>query len=303
MLRPYQARAVEQTVPRLWESGKSSVVLVAPTGSGKTVMGCALVQRIIAKRHGQVWWLAHAQELIDQPADDLRGMGLDYAFVKSGRSANAASLVQLAQVQSMITRAVVPAPSCSRAFIVIDEAHHCRAQTYTLLRMRLLEAYQYVYFLLLTATPYRHDGQGLRDMAHALVEATTPRQLIAIGAIADPIYYSEPDEEEAPAEQAPQRAKLMGDVVQTWLARSGGAPSIYRAVNRAHSRALVERFRKAGARAEHLDGDTPDPMRVRMLGRLSVGAAKLRTGVALRAAASQGWQDESATPLHYHRRV
>ena len=48
MLRPYQARAVEQTVPRLWEAGKSSVVLVAPTGSGKTVMGCALVQRIIA---------------------------------------------------------------------------------------------------------------------------------------------------------------------------------------------------------------------------------------------------------------
>ena len=47
ILRPYQARAVEQTVPRLWEAGKSSVVLVAPTGGGKTVMGCALVQRII----------------------------------------------------------------------------------------------------------------------------------------------------------------------------------------------------------------------------------------------------------------
>jgi superfamily II DNA or RNA helicase len=127
-LRPYQAQAVEQTVPRLWEAGKSSVVLVAPTGSGKTVMGCALIRRIITRGHGQVWWLAHAQELIDQPADDLRGMGVAYAFVKSGRSADASSLVQLAQVQSMISRAVVPAPGCNRAFIVIDE---CFPMTFT----------------------------------------------------------------------------------------------------------------------------------------------------------------------------
>ena len=271
ILRPYQARAVEQIVPRLWEAGKSSVVLVAPTGSGKTVMGCALVQRIITKAHGQVWWLAHAQELIDQPADDLRGMGVAHAFVKSGRAADHTSLVQLAQTQSLVSRAITPAPGCSRAFVVVDEAHHLRCATQTLLRMRLMEAYRYVYFLLLTATPYRHDGQGLRDMAHALVEATTPRQLIGVGAICDPVYYSEPDAEEAPAEQAPQRAKLMGDVVATWLRHSDGAPSIYRAVNRAHSRALVERFRKAGARADHLDGDTPDPVRVRMLGRLAIG--------------------------------
>ena len=60
-----------------------------------------------------------------------------------------------------------------------------KAQTYQRILRELRQTYQHVYVVYLTATPNRLDGQGLGDVSDALVEATTPRKLIAEGFITE----------------------------------------------------------------------------------------------------------------------
>ena len=62
-LRPYQRTAVAETEAALAAGEK--VILVAPTGSGKTVMGAAIAKHT-AEQHRGVLFLAHRREIIDQ---------------------------------------------------------------------------------------------------------------------------------------------------------------------------------------------------------------------------------------------
>ena len=62
-LRPYQETAVAETEAALAAGEK--VILVAPTGSGKTVMGAAIAKHT-AEQHRGVLFLAHRREIIDQ---------------------------------------------------------------------------------------------------------------------------------------------------------------------------------------------------------------------------------------------
>jgi len=57
-LRGYQRSAVERAIAAVWRNP----VVVAPTGSGKTVMGAEIVRRL----GGRVLWIAHRRELLQQ---------------------------------------------------------------------------------------------------------------------------------------------------------------------------------------------------------------------------------------------
>src|SRR6516164_7766864 len=72
--RPFQSRALESCRAQ-FRAGKKAVLLVSPTGSGKTCMGAMMVASHVA-RGGKVSWLAHRIELVDQAAATLRGFGL-----------------------------------------------------------------------------------------------------------------------------------------------------------------------------------------------------------------------------------
>lgn len=273
--RPYQIKLVDQTTPDLWRRGFRSVVWVAPTGAGKTRMAHRLIRKVHDADWAQRWFVAHTEELIDQPADDFAGDGIPHAFIKAGRDPDPNCATQICQVQTMINRQLVVAPDRNgrpykRAIVFIDEAHHVKASTYLRIRERLIALYELIYFILLTATPYRRDGRGLADVADALVEATTPRELIDNGWLVDPIYFATPPPPEN-AEPQVRRARLVGDVVDTWKRRSRGLPTVGRAINIAHSLALVERFRAQGVRAEHIDGDTPPELRRELYARLAIG--------------------------------
>ena len=55
-------------------------ILVAPTGSGKTVMATALVEELSLP----TLWLAHRKELIDQAANRLAAHGLSGGIIMAG---------------------------------------------------------------------------------------------------------------------------------------------------------------------------------------------------------------------------
>mgnify|MGYP007071569920 CR=1 FL=1 len=279
-LRRYQHMAVQRVVDTL----KRNPVLVAPTGSGKTVMGCALVQWLDAP----TLWLAHRKELIDQAAGTL-AQYLDFppGIIMAGYSSSELSSVQVASVQTLVRRSM-PAVG----LIVIDEAHHATAGAY----QNILAAYPNVPRVGLTATPFRLDGQGLGDVFGDIVVAAYTDELVQRGVLHAPKVYAghSPDlrgvkksmGDYVTAQLASRMAGLEGDIVANWQARAAGKKTVVFAVNVDHSKTIVDQFRAAGVTAEHLDGSTPRTERDDILARLRNGAVQVVSNCMV---LTEGW--------------
>lgn len=281
--RDYQHLAARQLLPRAWLSGKKAPLVVAPVGAGKTFMMQMVAKDRFEKGRADFWHLAHRRELIEQPWNLLRSVGLPATRVLAGENPDPTSPLHVASVATLARREIVP---CRRQCVIsVDEAHRTVSDSYLRLIARFREAYgdENVLLVLWTATPYRLDGRSLGDVADEIIEVVTPEQLFANGVLMEPKVLGADDPDlsgvarrggdfvpEALAERMDNQ-KLVGNTVDQWIKHSGGAPSVYFACSIAHSQHLVERFQAAGVRAAHLDGETPLAERSRILARLAIG--------------------------------
>ena len=274
-LRPYQQQAIN-SVRNLWRQGKRSTVLVAPTGAGKTAVAEEFIRLTLASRRARVYFLAHATELVAQPLDRLRRSGFRVGAIKAGMPPDPEALVQVASTATIVRREIIQMPE-GTALVIVDEAHRCRSETHESIIANMRQSHRNVYFILLTATPYRLDQRGLGDVSDSLVELVTPSELIDAGYLLDPVCYDAPRDNEDPT-----RPKLIGDVVETWRKHSHNLPTICRAVNIAHSVAIAQRFRDAGIPAAHISGDMGDDERASLFARLAIGPTQ-SDGIAVLA--------------------
>lgn len=182
-LRDYQTRAVRR-VREEWDAGHRSVCLVAPTGSGKTTMGAA----IVATAQRSVW-VAHRRELVSQAADRLRRDGLLVGVLCPGHDRDDAAPIQVGTIQTLLAGGHHP----DADLVVLDEAHHYAPASEHW--STFAAAYQGSKVLGLTATPERRDGSPLGDVFDALVEAASYSELIAAGHLVDCHVFRGPDDE------------------------------------------------------------------------------------------------------------
>ena len=175
-LRHYQEAAIS-LARREMRAGHKRVVLVLPTGAGKTRVGAAVVASSLSKG-GRVLWLAHRAELVEQAAATLAGFGLPVGVVaaSSAREPRPDAPVQVASIQTLLARET-HRPAAS--LLVWDEAHHASeaAECWA----SLLSAYDGIPLLGLTATPERGDGAGLAPLFTGLVVGATVRALTEQG--------------------------------------------------------------------------------------------------------------------------
>lgn len=164
ILRHYQ-RAAVRSLWSAYRDGKRAVLIVAPTGSGKTTIATVAARDYLAAHQqagGRVVWIAHRDELLDQAAATLQRAGLAVGY----RGVGASAPVQVRMVQSLARRGEVPEGS----LVVLDECHHYAgsnrwtdvARTYLGARAKILG---------LTATPARADGQALHGFDHLVTSA------------------------------------------------------------------------------------------------------------------------------------
>jgi DNA repair protein RadD len=156
-LRDYQRRAVAD-VQQAYGNGSRSVLLVLPTGAGKTTVASEL-----CRGRGRVLWIAHRRELIAQADARLESFGITDRIVVS--------------VQSL-TMPGAEIPACD--FAVYDEAHHLPKDTAWASVGDALRA-SGVLSLGLTATPQRADGKGLGGTFDKLIVGATPGELMESG--------------------------------------------------------------------------------------------------------------------------
>lgn len=275
--RDYQTTAVDK-IKTLWSQGKRRVVVVGPVGSGKTYVAELLIVPILAHKWAQVFFCAHTESLLDQPALRYQDANIRAAFIKAGRDADPDAMLQFCSVPTLVRRDVVA--KHRRAVVFYDEAHRVKSATALQVLANLSQLFEFVYVVYLTATPYRLDGKGLADVADALIEIATPRQLMDAGVLCRPHYYNEPLPE-GETEEVIFRPGIVGDVVAEWLKHAQGLPTICRAYSLDHSKLLAQRFREAGVRAAHIDGTMSTAQRRLLLVGLSVGGAVSQHPLAL----------------------
>lgn len=282
-LRTYQRQAID-ALGASHRAGHRRTVLVAPTGSGKTVLAGSIIQSVTG-RGGRVLFLAHRQELIEQPSKMLDYMGIDHGVIKSGHWRVRPRLsVQVASVQTLVNR-LDRAPSAD--LIIVDETHRIMATTYT----RILDRYQGALTVGLTATPWRLDGRGLGDVFSDMIVVATVRELVDDGHLISPrtfapsapdlsgVRKSRGDYNGRQLAEACDRTGLIGDIVSHWQRLASGRKTVCFATSVEHSKHIVNSFCNAGVRAEHLDGGMPDGERKRILRSLSDGDTMVLSNV------------------------
>lgn len=289
MLRPYQALAIDEIRARI-RSGKRRIVVVAPTGAGKTILAVHLIERILANGKN-VLFLTHRIELIDQLSSKLDAINIDHGVIQGNHPRLRPWLpIQIASVPTLARRQSLP----DAAVVFVDECHHTTSASFS----GVLARYPDAIVLGLTATPYRADGHGLDAHYEDLVVVAQTQNLIDDGFLVPPRVFapSEPDLSSVRVTAgefntrdlaaAVDRPQIVGNVVDTWLSRGENRITVCFAVNIQHSKDLIARFRAAGVPAEHFDAETPEQERRAVLARIATGQTRVLSNVGL---VTEGW--------------
>jgi DNA repair protein RadD len=267
-LYPFQATAVS-AVREAWATSRR-VLLVSPTGSGKTRMGVACVLEAVAEGR-QVLWMAPRRELVTQALERLRAEGLgEIGILAAGIEDPAPNArVRVASLQTLLRRDVAP----ESGLVVCDEAHHYVSEEWGAYVRRHGDAR----VLGLTATPERGDGRPLGDLFERLVVAAQSSELIARGVLV-------PCDVLAPKKGLGH--KIARAPVEAWKEHANRRPTIVFCKNRTHALAVTREFQRERARVAFVSAMTPRAERARVLAAFKAGAIDVLVNVFLLV---EGW--------------
>jgi superfamily II DNA or RNA helicase len=311
VLRPYQATVIEKIADAIAE-GRRRLLVVAPTGAGKTVIAAAIAAAEVGRR-GRVLVWAHRRELVAQASGKLYAAGVDHGIIQAGFAPRLGERVQVASIQTLHARAVrtstIELPDAD--LVIVDEAHHATAATYG----RLLDAYPKATVIGITATPTRGDGRGLGDIFEVLIECPPVAELIDGRFLVGTTVYAPflPDLSGVKVERGDyverqlaervDRPELVGDIVSHWHRLAEGRRTIVFASSVGHSVHLRDEFRRSSVLAEHIDGTTPTNIREGILSALAVGNVEVLTNYGV---LTEGWDSPTvscvvlARPTKHH---
>ena len=277
-LRDYQLSAIDSLRQKI-STGKKRIVVVAPTGSGKTTLAAEIIRRC-ADKGNKVLFVAHRQELVYQAHNRLVEFGIDADIIMPPHRVNGHA-VNIASLQTLVRRDKPHAD-----IIFIDESHHI-SNSYK----KILEHYKDKIVIGLTATPYRLDGKGLGEIYEDLIITSTIENLIESGHLVRPRYFGAKKDFSDIHIQAgdynPKELfsmldkKILYDGVVDKFRQFGKGKTLVFCVNIQHSLNTVEAFKNAGYKAMHIDCETDSRERQNIIDRFRCGEFDILSNCAI----------------------
>jgi len=283
ILRPYQVEDIERLRDAFRQGAKAPLYQLS-TGGGKTVVFSHVIKSAIAKGT-RVLVLAHRRELIKQASAKLTELGVPHGIVAADMDRDHGAQVIVASIQT-VARRLATLPQVG--LIVIDEAHHAVATTWT----QLLASQPNARLLGVTATPARLDGKGLGKHCgghfDAIVCGPRMQELVDQGYLAPTKVfipsatidtrgvktiagdYSEHELEE-------RAAGVTGDAVAEFANLPEGTTAMVFCVTVKHAEDVASGFRQAGFRAICVHGGMPKAERDAAIAGLADGSTQVLT--------------------------
>lgn len=253
-LRDYQ----EELVNGLYNSmskGNKNIMVQSPAGSGKSVTMSEIARRATEKGN-RVLFIVHRRELVSQ----IKG-----TFIANDVDMDLCHVGMVQTVANRIKKDKEPTP----AIILVDEAHHALAKTYTDIFEHFPNAFVYGF----TATPWRMSNKGFTDIFEDLILGKTVQWLIDNERLAPFKYYSKNlmndnklkhkstgdfSNESISLALEPQ---IYGDVIDNYKKFAKDKKTIIYTHNVESSKEVAEKFNDNGYNALQVDGKTPKQQR------------------------------------------
>lgn len=290
-LRPYQLQGIE-SLRAAFRGGAKSVVLVSPTGSGKTVVSSE-VMRASSERNNEVLFLAHRIELIKQTCDKLATFGLEHKIYASDADTKMIRVAQTkkhgkSKINPFAKIAVGTVQTVSRrldkiaepSLIIIDETHLAIANTYQM----IIEKFPKARIVGLTATPCRLDGRGLGEMYESLSVLADPQDIANMGFLVPMRIFSASttvnlsnvkikmgDFDKKQLAEEMEKPRLIGDAVEHYRKLAHKRPAIAFCVSIKHAEMTAQAFRDAGYKATSVSGKSTSEERENAIDGLATG--------------------------------
>lgn len=282
-LRPYQSDLLDRTYSALQTHRR--VLMQLPTGGGKTVMFVSTIKDYY-KEGKRTLLLVHRKELITQACSKIFAQNVPYGLIAAGFTPSPSQQVQIASVQTAIRRKL----PYHFDLIIIDEAHHATAESYR----TIVNQYPNAKILGVTATPCRTNGMGFENDFDYLVHGPQVTDLIKEGYLVAPKLLASPlredltrikmtagDYNEAALAALLDQQHLVGGLVEQYKRKAAGMRTVVFAVNVQHSKHIVDQYKAEGIAACHVDGETPQIERDRILRDFSQGKFLVLSNVGI----------------------
>lgn len=284
-LRPYQSDMVD-AIRAEYRRRVRSVLTVAPTGSGKTVVFSYIAHHAQERGH-RVLILVHRTELLDQVSAALTANATPHALIAQGHRFQPMVPVQVGSVFTVVKRlAKLAVPD----LIIPDEAHHAVLSTTW---GQVLAAFPSAKVLGVTATPVRLSGEGLGECFQSLVLGPTVEQLISIGALCPARVYAPPtisteglhsrmgDFIKAELTVRTDTPTVTGDAVKHYQRLTPGRAAVVFCVSVDHAKHVADQFNAAGISAHSVDGKMDRGLRRDIVGAFTAGRLLVLTSCDL----------------------
>ena len=287
-LLPHQKQILDKLKVEREECGNFRNLIVAATGTGKTVISAFDYQGFHHSqsekgRTSRILFTAHREEILRQSLYTYRSVLQDANFgtLWVGNEAPqtevdyACLFVSVSMFNSRFESLFSQLPADYYDYIVIDEAHHSQADSYR----KLFSHFHPQLLIGLTATPERMDGKDLRPDFGGRISAEirlpqalqagllTPFQYICVTDCTDlsddSLWNGQRYVIERLADKLclPERAQRIVDALHHYLADEYKCRALCFCVNKKHADFMAQQLQKYGLGAQSLTSDTPQPQR------------------------------------------